>query len=76
MLANAALLWMKLLASTHHARPLLDERIQIVPYDPGWPTQAEEEIDRLRVALGRGFERSSISAVGGPRHGGEADSAG
>jgi len=30
------------MASTHHARPLIEERIQIVPYDPAWPRQAEE----------------------------------
>lgn len=36
-------------ATRHYS---LDERVQVAPYDPAWPSQAAEEIGRLRAAFG------------------------
>lgn len=56
------------MASTAHPRPSLDERVQVAAYDPAWPGQAAEEIDRIRVALGsrvREVEHIGSTAVPG-----------
>ncbi len=44
---------MNVATSTHQPRPKLDEHVELSAYDPGWPARAEEEINRLRVVLGR-----------------------
>ena len=44
---------MNVATSTHQPRPKLDENFELVAYDAGWPARAEEEINRLRVVLGR-----------------------
>jgi GrpB-like predicted nucleotidyltransferase (UPF0157 family) len=56
------------MASTPQVRPSLDERVAVVAYDPGWPAQAQEEIPRLRAALGhrvREIEHIGSTAVPG-----------
>src|SRR5271165_1190064 len=40
------------IASTEGARPMADEPVRIVPYDPVWPERFEEERAALADAIG------------------------